>query len=101
MTIWLVIFKNSLPESIAASMMLWMGIESLNPPLVCLLVIGCCLLLRFVWNLAILIHGLGHVLVAAIVEGVFCQHLQPPRRNIYRLKPHRLPPQYPSQRHHP
>jgi hypothetical protein len=68
MAIWLVIFKNSLPESIAASIMLWIGIENLNLPLICLLFIACSVLLRFAWNLAILIHGLGHVLLTAIVD---------------------------------
>jgi hypothetical protein len=68
MAIWLVIFKNLLLESIAVLMMLWVGIESFNPPLVCLLFIACSILLRFVWNLAILLHGLGHVFVTAIVD---------------------------------
>ena len=68
MTIWLVIFKNLLPESIATLIMLWLGIESFNPPLVCLLFVACSVLLRFAWNLAILIHGLGHVLLTAIVD---------------------------------
>jgi hypothetical protein len=61
MAILLVIFKHLLPESIAALMMLWMGIESFNPPLVCLLFVACAVLLRFAWNIAILLHGLGHV----------------------------------------
>jgi hypothetical protein len=68
MAIWLVIFKNLLPESIAALIMLWMGIESFNPPLVCLLFIACSIVLRFTWNLAILLHGLGHVFISAIVD---------------------------------
>ena len=68
MAILVVIFKNSLPESIAALMMLWIGIDSLNPPLVCLLFVACSVLLRFVWNIAILLHGFGHVFLTAIVD---------------------------------
>ena len=68
MAILLVIIKESLPESIAVLMMLWMGIETSNPLLICLLFIACSVLLRFSWNLAILIHGLGHVLLTAIVD---------------------------------
>jgi hypothetical protein len=68
MAILLVIIKESLPESIAVLMMLWMGIEISNPLLICLLFIACSVLLRFSWNLAILIHGLGHVLLTAIVD---------------------------------
>lgn len=68
MAIWLVIFKNLLPESIAVLMMLWMGIESLNHPLIYLLFIACSVLLRFAWNLAILLHGFGHVFLSAIVD---------------------------------
>jgi hypothetical protein len=68
MAIVVVIFKNFLPESIAALLMPWMGSEKLNPPLICLLFIACSFLLRVVWNLAILIHGLGHVLLTAIVD---------------------------------
>ena len=68
MAMLIVIFKNLLPESIAALMILWMGVESFNPPLVCLLFIICSVLLRFAWNLAILLHGCGHVLLTAIVD---------------------------------
>ncbi len=68
MAMLVVIFKNLLPESIAASLVLWIGIDRFNTPLVCLLFIACSVLLRFAWNLAILIHGLGHVLLTAIVD---------------------------------
>jgi hypothetical protein len=64
----IVIFKNLLPESIAALIMFGMGIDRFNPPLVCLLFIICSVLLRFAWNLAILLHGFGHVLLTAIVD---------------------------------
>ncbi len=68
MAMLVVIFKNLLPESIAILMMLWIGIDRFNPPLVCLLFIACSILLRFAWNLAILIHGFGHVFLSAIVD---------------------------------
>jgi hypothetical protein len=68
MTIWLIIFKNSLLESIATATILWMGSDNLNPPLICLLFIVYSFLIRVAWNLAILIHGLGHVLLTAIVD---------------------------------
>ncbi len=68
MAMLVVIFKNLLPESIAALIMFGMGIDRFNPPLVCLLFIICSVLLRFAWNIAILLHGFGHVFLNAIVD---------------------------------
>jgi hypothetical protein len=42
----------------------------------------------------------GEAFALAISRPIRQQHLHPPRRNIYRTQPYRLPPQHPSQRHH-
>jgi hypothetical protein len=67
MTIWLVIIQNLIPEFITAAIVLWGGIGS-NPLLICSCLIGCTFLLRIIWNISILIHGLGHVFLIAVVD---------------------------------
>jgi hypothetical protein len=67
MTIWLVILQNLISEFITVVMMLWGGLE-LSPPLACSYSIICTFLLRIIWNISILIHGLGHVFFIAIID---------------------------------
>ena len=59
---------NILPEILAILTIALMGIDNL----VCLPRMSLCILvsvlLRFVWNSAILIHGLGHTFTLAIVD---------------------------------
>jgi hypothetical protein len=46
----------------------WIGIDRSDPILTCGLFSICALLLRMIWNSSILIHGLGHVVLTAIVD---------------------------------
>ncbi|AFY93222.1 hypothetical protein [Chamaesiphon minutus] len=67
MTIWLVIYQNLIPEFITTVMMICGGIGS-NPALICSYSIVCTFLLRVIWHISILIHGLGHVLSIVIID---------------------------------
>lgn len=62
---------NVIPEVVTALLMTSMGIENLGLPLTCWLFLVNAVLLRFVWNSAMLIHGLGHVLLTATVDRNF------------------------------
>jgi hypothetical protein len=68
MSILLAIIRNLIPEFIAASIVGWIGIDRSDLILSCGLFLICALLLRISWNSSILIHGLGHVLLTAIVD---------------------------------
>ncbi len=59
---------NVIPEVVTALLMASMGIGTLGLPLACSLFLVSTVLLRFVWNSSILIHGLGHVLLTATVD---------------------------------
>lgn len=60
--------KNALPEIAVAFSIVSSDIENLEFTLLCLLLLVKTVLLRAVWNTSILIHGLGHVTIAAIVD---------------------------------
>jgi hypothetical protein len=64
MNIWLVICKHLIPESIALLILCWINVG--HPSLILLLTYA--VVLRIVWNIAIITHGLGHVLITAIVD---------------------------------
>ncbi|WP_310413512.1 hypothetical protein [Chamaesiphon sp. OTE_8_metabat_110] len=64
MNIWLVICKHLIPESIALLILCWIDIDYPSP----ILLLTYAVLLRIVWNIAIITHGLGHVLITAIVD---------------------------------
>jgi hypothetical protein len=68
MTIWLTILQNLIPEFVTALMMVLMSTHQADPILTWLLFLICALLLRIIWNSAIVIHGLGHVCLTAIVD---------------------------------
>ncbi len=68
MNIWVAILRNLIPEFITAAIAVGAGIDRFSPILICLLLPICSFLLRTIWNGAILMHGLGHVLVTAIVD---------------------------------
>ena len=67
MTTWLVMFKNSIPEFITAAIVYCLGIDA-PPNLDCFLFVGYSVLLRIIWNISILIHGLGHVTLTTILD---------------------------------
>lgn len=60
--------KNALPEIAVAFSIVSSNIENLEFTWLCLLLLVKTVLLRAVWNTSILIHGLGHVTIAAIVD---------------------------------
>ncbi|MBD3886626.1 hypothetical protein IFO70_33720 [Phormidium tenue FACHB-886] len=60
--------RNWFPEFITASILTFAGLETSSPALICLLFLVSAVVLRATWNSAILIHGLGHVLLIAIVD---------------------------------
>lgn len=68
MTTWFPNLKNIIPEVVSALLMASIGIETLGLPLACSLFIVNAVLLRFIWNSSILIHGFGHVLLTAIID---------------------------------
>jgi hypothetical protein len=61
-------FKNAIPEFIAAFILAWIGVETGDLASNCLLFLVTTVLLRVIWNSAILLHGLGHVFLVAIVD---------------------------------
>lgn len=71
MTILFSNFKNIIPEVMTALLMVSIGIETLGFPVACLLFLVNAVLLRFIWNSSILIHGFGHVLLTATVDKKF------------------------------
>ncbi len=60
--------KNILPEIIAICVVAFIGIENSNLQLVFSLYLGTALILRFVWNSAILIHELGHAVAISAID---------------------------------
>ena len=68
MKTWLPNLRNIIPEVVTALLMASIGIEPLGLPLVGSLFLINAVLLRFIWNSSILIHGFGHVLVTAILD---------------------------------
>jgi hypothetical protein len=64
MNIWSVICKQLILESIALFILCSINIEHPSP----ILLLTCAVLLRVIWNIAIITHGLGHVLLTAIVD---------------------------------
>lgn len=65
------ILKNSIPEFIVALIFVLIYPDSLSPISVGLLFLSSAFLLRTIWNVSILIHGSGHVLVTAILDREF------------------------------
>ena len=61
--------KNIIPEIIVIWVAVFIGREDLNLPTVCFICLVIAVLLRLIWNSAILIHGLGHAIAIAAVEG--------------------------------
>ncbi len=57
-----------LPETITLVLMTSIGVKSVEFPQICWLFIVNSFLLRLIWNLAIVIHGLGHTLFMAILD---------------------------------
>jgi hypothetical protein len=68
MAIWYPILKTVIPEMATFLLMASIGVATFGFPTACLLFLVSAALLRLVWNSAILIHGLGHVLVIAAVD---------------------------------
>lgn len=62
---------NIIPEVVTALLMASIGVRTLGLPLACSLFLVNAVLLRFIWNSSILIHGFGHVLLTAIVDNNF------------------------------
>lgn len=60
--------KKFIPEFIAASILLLLSVDSTSLTLTGLLFLAAAFLLRMIWNGAILIHGLGHVLLIAACD---------------------------------
>lgn len=68
MAIRFAVFKYWIPEFIAASILISVGLETSSPVAASLIFLLCAVLTRAIWNSAILIHGLGHVVLTAIVD---------------------------------
>jgi hypothetical protein len=60
--------KNIFPEIIAVFTVAFMGIENPSLQLVFLLCLATTVILRFVWNSAILIHELGHAVAISTID---------------------------------
>ncbi|MDJ0568995.1 MAG: hypothetical protein QNJ53_08090 [Pleurocapsa sp. MO_192.B19] len=60
--------KNIIPEIIVIWVVASVGIEDFNLPTVCTVCLMIAVLLRLIWNGAILIHGLGHAIAIATVD---------------------------------
>lgn len=60
--------KNSIPEFISAFICIFVSRETSSLISVCSLFLICSFLLRATWNSAILIHGLGHTFLIALVD---------------------------------
>jgi hypothetical protein len=60
--------RNWIPEFITATILSLAGIDISNPALIYLAFLLGTVLLRAIWNSAILIHGLGHVCITSIVD---------------------------------
>ncbi|WP_019504840.1 hypothetical protein [Pleurocapsa sp. PCC 7319] len=65
--VWLSRFANIIPEAIAFSLVA-STIETQSVSVTCLLWLFYTLILRFIWNSGILIHGLGHSIAIALVD---------------------------------
>ena len=61
------VFKNLLPEVITAFVFVLAGASSINGVAVHIGLLSACGL-RIIWNSAVVVHGLGHVLVTAILD---------------------------------
>ncbi|OWY63320.1 hypothetical protein B7486_53745 [cyanobacterium TDX16] len=86
-TQWLLIqslyWKNIFPEVGAATVVVVISIDNLDLPWAFLLFLSIAMLLRLVWNSAILTHGLGHALAIATLDR------QPNALNIVNILEHR------------
>ena len=60
--------QNIIPEAIAALLIIFGDIETGNFASRCLLFLIDSILIRLIWNSAIIIHGLGHTVSIAIVD---------------------------------
>ncbi|MEH1809781.1 hypothetical protein [Nostoc sp.] len=67
MKIWFPSLRNIIPEVMTALLMA-SEVEHLGLYLTCSLFLVNAVLLRFIWNSSILIHGFGHVLLTAILD---------------------------------
>lgn len=65
---WFPTLKNIIPDVVTALLMASIGIGSLGFTLTCSLFLVNAVLLRFVWNSSLLIHGFGHVLLTATAD---------------------------------
>ena len=68
MTILFPNFINIIPEVVTGLLMASIGVGNLGLPLACLLFLVNAVLLRFIWNTSILIHGFGHVFLTAVID---------------------------------
>jgi hypothetical protein len=68
MAIRFAVLKNWIPEFITASVLILIGIEPSSWTSTCFLFLLSTFLLRGIWNSAVLIHGLGHVCLIAILD---------------------------------
>jgi hypothetical protein len=76
-------WKNAVPEAVAAAIVTFFSLNNFEFPVRCLLFLLLTLLLRLVWNGAILIHGLGHAIAIATIDR------QPDALNIVNILEHR------------
>ena len=60
--------KNFIPEIISLSVSIFLGHTEQSLLMGCLICLAITVLLRLIWNSAILIHGLGHAVAIAFVE---------------------------------
>lgn len=68
MTILFPNLRNIIPEVVTALLMASIGVGPLGLPLACSLFLVNAVFLRSIWNISILIHGFGHVLLTAIID---------------------------------
>ena len=60
--------KNFIPEIISLGVAIFLGNEDQNWLMVCLIYLAITVLLRLIWNSAILIHGFGHAVAIATIK---------------------------------
>ncbi len=65
---WLSKLQNTIPEAIALLLISASGTEPVEISFKCLLFLVYSILIRLIWNSAILIHGLGHSMAIATVD---------------------------------
>ena len=68
MTILFLNFIDIIPEVVTALLMGFIGVGHLSLPVICSLFLLNAVLLRFIWNGSILIHGFGHVFLTATID---------------------------------